>query len=80
MKPLATKNKKMNWADDGTKRDGRAARVSRRSVGIVRDGVVALAADGTLFRRRAYSKRVPRTNCALRSKKCAPRISSGIYF
>ena len=29
---------------------------------------------------RAYSKRVPRTNCALRNKKCAPRISSGIYF
>ena len=23
---------------------------------------------------------VPRTNCALRIKKCAPRISSGIYF
>jgi len=31
-------------------------------------------------RSRAYSKRVPRTNCALRMKKCAPRISSGIYF
>jgi len=29
---------------------------------------------------RAYSKRVPRTNCALRVKKCAPRIFSGIYF
>ena len=29
---------------------------------------------------RAYSKRVPRTNCALQIKKCAPRISSGIYF
>ena len=29
---------------------------------------------------RAYSKRVPRTNCALRIKKCAHRISSGIYF
>jgi len=29
---------------------------------------------------RAYSKRVLRTNCALRIKKCAPRISSGIYF
>jgi len=29
---------------------------------------------------RAYSKRVPRTNCALRIKKCAPRIFSGIYF
>ena len=29
---------------------------------------------------RAYSKRVPRTNCALLIKKCAPRISSGIYF
>ena len=29
---------------------------------------------------RAYSKRVPRTNCALRIKKCAPRISSNIYF
>jgi len=29
---------------------------------------------------RAYSKRVSRTNCALRIKKCAPRISSGIYF
>ena len=29
---------------------------------------------------RAYSKRVPRTNCALRIKKCAPRISSGICF
>jgi len=28
----------------------------------------------------AYSKRVPRTNCALRIKKCASRISSGIYF
>ena len=28
----------------------------------------------------AYSKRVPRTNCALRIKKCATRISSGIYF
>ena len=23
---------------------------------------------------------VPRFNCALRIKKCAPRISSGIYF
>ena len=29
---------------------------------------------------RAYSKRVFRTNCALRIKKYAPRISSGIYF
>ena len=29
---------------------------------------------------RAYSKRVPRTNCALRIKKCAPRISSGIIL
>jgi len=29
---------------------------------------------------RAYSKRIPRTNCALRIKNCAPRISSGIYF
>ena len=29
---------------------------------------------------RAYSKRVFRTNCALRIKKCAPWISSGIYF
>ena len=29
---------------------------------------------------RAYSKRVFRTNCALRIKKCAPRIYSGIYF
>ena len=28
----------------------------------------------------AYSKRVPRTNCALRIKKCASRISGGIYF
>ena len=28
----------------------------------------------------AYSKCVPRTNCALRIKKRAPRISSGIYF
>ena len=28
----------------------------------------------------AYFKRVPRTNSALRIKKCAPRISSGIYF
>jgi len=28
----------------------------------------------------AYSKRVPHTNCAPRIKKCAPRISSGIYF
>jgi len=28
----------------------------------------------------AYSKHVPRTNCALRIKKCAPRITSGIYF
>jgi len=28
----------------------------------------------------AYSKRVPRTNCALRVKMCVPRISSGIYF
>jgi len=27
-----------------------------------------------------YSKRVPRTNCVLRIKKCAPRISNGIYF
>jgi len=33
---------------------------------------------GTHF--KAYSNRVPRTNCALRIKKCAPRISSGIYF
>jgi len=40
--------------------------VERRMVGDVRD--------------RAYSKRVPRTNCALRIKKCAPRISSGINF
>jgi len=31
-------------------------------------------------RTRAYSKRVFRTNCALRIKMCAPRISSGIYF
>ena len=29
---------------------------------------------------RAYCKRVFRTNCALRIKKCAPRIFSGIYF
>ena len=29
---------------------------------------------------RAYSKHVPRTNCALRIKKCAPRISGGVYF
>ena len=29
---------------------------------------------------RAYSKRVPRTNCALLIKKCAAQISSGIYF
>ena len=29
---------------------------------------------------RAYSKRVFRSNCALRIKKCAPRISSGIYL
>jgi len=29
---------------------------------------------------RAYSKRVFRTNCALRIKKCALRISSGISF
>ena len=29
----------------------------------------------------AYSKRVvSRTNCSLRIKKCAPRISSGSYF
>ena len=51
MKPLATKNKKMNWADDGKKRGGREVRKSPLglSVGIVRDGVVALAADGTLF-------------------------------
>ena len=28
----------------------------------------------------AYSKRVPRTNCALQIKKCALWISSGIYF
>jgi len=33
---------------------------------------------GTHF--KAYSNRVLRTNCALRIKKCAPRISSGIYF
>ena len=32
------------------------------------------------LRARAYSKRVFRTNCALRIKKCAPRISGGIYF
>jgi len=29
---------------------------------------------------RAYSKRVPRTNYALQIKKCASRISYGIYF
>jgi len=29
---------------------------------------------------RAFPKRVFRTNCALRIKKCAPRITSGIYF
>ena len=29
---------------------------------------------------RAYSKRVPRTNCTLRIKKCAPRISSWHLF
>jgi len=29
---------------------------------------------------RAYSKRVPRTNYALRIKKCLPRISSDISF
>ena len=28
----------------------------------------------------AYSKRVTRTNCPLRIKKYAPRITSGIYF
>ena len=29
----------------------------------------------------AYSNnRVPCTNCALRIKRCAPQISSGIYF
>jgi len=36
--------------------------------------------EPTPARTRAYSKRVLRTNCALRIKKCAPRISSGIYF
>jgi len=40
---------------------------------------VANAAGDKIFS-RAYSKRVFRTNCALRIKKCAPRISSGIYF
>jgi len=34
----------------------------------------------TIYTRRAYSKPVPRTNCALLIKKCAPQISSGIYF
>jgi len=34
----------------------------------------------SIARSRAYSKRVLRTNCALRIKKCGPRISSGIYF
>jgi len=52
------------------------------------DGVVKrdiFESENTKFERIsrrdcAYSKRVPRTNCALRIKKCAPRISSGIYF
>ena len=35
---------------------------------------------GDIEKGRARSKRVPHTNCALRIKKCAPRISSGIYF
>jgi len=49
---------------------------SHRSHGVVAPDVrTVLAVNG-----RAYSKRVPRTNCALRIKKCAPRISSGIYF
>ena len=49
----------------------------------VRDCVMTL---GNLFTPRytvtnsAYSKCAPRTNCALRIKKCAPRISSGICF
>ena len=42
--------------------------------------VVARVYLGMSATSRAYSKRVPRTNCALRIKKCAPRISSGIYF
>ena len=40
----------------------------------------ATQADPVPVRSRAYSKRVPRTNFALRIKKCAPRIFSGIYF
>jgi len=47
-----------------------AVTVGYRATHTARDNVLA----------RAYSKRVPRTNCALRIKKCAPRISSGIYF
>jgi len=44
--------------------------------------VIALGKDWTeddTMKTRAYSKRVFRTNCALRIKKCAPRISSGIF-
>ena len=42
--------------------------------------VSTMALVWTVTNSRAYSKRVRRTNCALRIKKCAPLISSGIYF
>ena len=45
-----------------------------------KSGIKERVGDEKLIIIRAYSKRVLRTNCALRIKKCAPRISSGIYF
>ena len=50
---------------------------SSRRLGLGRKGLVQIPAT---THTRAYSKRVFRTNCALRIKKCAPRNSSGIYF
>ena len=44
------------------------------------DHLLSQQSECCLSLRRAYSKRVSRTNCALRIKKCAPRISSGIYY
>jgi len=42
--------------------------------------IARLQIHNSTYSGSAYCKRVPRTNCALRIKKCAPRLSSGIYF
>ena len=66
------KGAKYTWSPLAAKLEGTVPQVPWGGCPDVR---TVLAVNG-----RAYSKRVPRTNCALRIKKCAPRISSGIYF